>query len=118
MEKRRILIVDDEKETRDLLKFYFEKEGFEVLEAINGKDAEEKIKSDNIDLIVMDIVMPEENGIELLKSLRFERIPIIVISGKKGFKEILLEEEEYNIIDFFEKPFKVKELVERVKEIL
>lgn len=113
-----ILIVDDEKLIRDVIKTYAEKENFNVLEAENGIDALNIIKNSNIDLIVLDIMMPKMDGITFLKTLKKEKnIPVIILSART---------EEYDKLrgfnlgtdDYLTKPFSPKELIARIKAIL
>ena len=113
----KILIVDDEKYNREVIKEYCLYENYEVYESSNGKDALEKLKNNNYDLMVLDIMMPEIDGFTLLKNLPKEkRIPTIILSAR---------EEEYDklhgfdlgIDDYITKPFSPKELIARIKAV-
>lgn len=113
----KILIVDDEKMIREVIKEYCLYENYEVYESSNGKDALEKLKNNNYDLMVLDIMMPEIDGFTLLKNLPKEkRIPTIILSAR---------EEEYDklhgfdlgIDDYITKPFSPKELIARIKAV-
>jgi len=81
--KIRILIVDDEADFRQLLKFWLEKKGYEVLEVGNGQESLVKIKEENPDIVFMDLRMPVMDGVEAIKQIRQfnQDIPIIVISS-------------------------------------
>ena len=77
----KILIVDDEKLIRDVIKTYAEEENFECLEAENGLEALDIINKQNIDLIVLDIMMPKMDGMSFLETLKKEKnIPVIFLS--------------------------------------
>jgi len=119
---KEVLVVDDEEETRKLLKFYLEKEGFSVLEASSGEEAEKIAILQNPSLIVMDIVMPSSDGITTIIKLKenpnTKEIPIICISGKEGFKDFLELNPEIDVADFFPKPFKAEDIIERIKELI
>ena len=113
----KILIVDDEKMIREVIKEYCLYENYEVYESSNGKDALEKLKNNNYDLMILDIMMPEIDGFTLLKNLPKEkRIPTIILSAR---------EEEYDklhgfdlgIDDYITKPFSPKELIARIKAV-
>jgi CheY-like chemotaxis protein len=82
-QKIRILIVDDEADFRQLLKFWLEKKGYEVLEVGNGQESLVKIKEENPDIVFMDLRMPVMDGVEAIKQIRQfnQDIPIIVISA-------------------------------------
>ena len=81
-----ILVADDEDEVRDLLRQILDPDRFRVLEATNGREVLETVKHTPIDLVILDLVMPEAEGIETLQSLRFNRpeLKILVISGAFG----------------------------------
>ena len=114
----KILIVDDEKLIRDVIKTYAEEENFECLEAENGLEALDIINKQNIDLIVLDIMMPKMDGMSFLETLKKEKnIPVIILSART---------EEYDKLrgfdlgtdDYLTKPFSPKELIARIKAIL
>lgn len=114
----KILIADDEKLIRDVIKTYAEEENFECLEAENGLEALDIINKQNIDLIVLDIMMPKMDGMSFLETLKKEKnIPVIILSART---------EEYDKLrgfdlgtdDYLTKPFSPKELIARIKAIL
>ena len=83
MNKETILIVDDEKEIRDLIDIYLKGEGYKTIKAENGEEALEVLSENEIDLIILDIMMPKLNGIEACLKIREEReMPIIMLSAK------------------------------------
>ena len=114
----KILIVDDEKLIRDVIKTYAEEENFECLEAEDGLEALDIIKQNDVDLIVLDIMMPKMDGMTFLEALKNEKnIPVIILSART---------EEYDKLrgfdlgtdDYLTKPFSPKELIARIKAIL
>ncbi len=110
-----ILIVDDEKEIRELLRLYIEKDGYAVLQAENGLEALKQTDCANIDLAVIDIMMPELDGYQLIKALR-ERgdMPIIVVSAKTENHEKILGL-DLGADDYVTKPFDPLEVVARIR---
>ena len=84
----KILIVEDEKHQRDLYTMDLQDEGYEVDQAENGKEAVEKVKNNNYDLVILDIRMPEMDGIEALGKIlsRNKKIPIIIYTAYSNYK--------------------------------
>lgn len=114
----KLLIVDDEKLIRDVITEYAKNEKFETLEAEDGKEALEIIKNNEIDLVVLDIMMPKMDGLTFLKEMKkINNIPVIILSART---------EEYDKLagfdlgtdDYLTKPFSPKELIARIKAIL
>ncbi|WP_017212024.1 response regulator transcription factor [Clostridium beijerinckii] len=116
MEKKKsILVVDDEKDIRDVIEIYLINEGFEVVTACDGLEALEKLKNEAIDLIILDIMMPKLDGIRTCLKIREEKkMPIIMLSAKSEDSDKILG---LNIgaDDYVVKPFNPLELVARVK---
>lgn len=114
---KHIFVVDDEKNIRELVKKYLEKEGYRATLFENGMNLLSKIKELCPDLIVLDIMMPGIDGIELCKEIRkTSDIPIIFISAKdEEFDRILGL--EIGGDDYLSKPFSPRELVVRIKNI-
>lgn len=114
-----ILIVDDEKLIRDVIREYLLLEGYRVLEASNGKDAIEMMKMNkNIDLIIMDIMMPKLDGFSAIKEIKtFSDVAVIMLSAR-GEEYDKLSGFDLGIDDYVTKPFSPKELVARVKAVL
>ena len=110
-----ILIVDDEKEIRELLRLYIEKDGYSVIQAENGLEALIQADSAQIDLAIIDIMMPELDGYGLIKALR-ERgnLPIIVVSAKAENHEKILGL-DLGADDYVTKPFDPLEVVARIR---
>ncbi|KOF56036.1 MULTISPECIES: response regulator transcription factor [Clostridium] len=118
MEKETILIVDDEKEIRDLIDIYLKNEGYKTLKAENGIEALNILNNDNIDLILLDIMMPKMDGIETCMKIREEKnTPIIMLSAKSEDIDKIMGLTT-GADDYITKPFNPLELVARVKSQL
>lgn len=118
MSRERILIVDDEKEIRDLIDIYLKGEGYETIKAENGEEALNMLSNDDVDLIILDIMMPKVNGIEACLKIREEReMPIIMLSAKSEDMDKILGLNT-GADDYLTKPFNPLELVARVKSQL
>lgn len=113
----KLLIVDDEVLIRDVIKEYCLNENYDVCEASNGLDALEIINKDNIDLIVLDIMMPKLDGFSLCKQIKDKNIPIIILSARTDEFDKLMGF-DLGIEDYVTKPFSPKELMARIKVIL
>ena len=114
-----ILLVDDETAITDNLAPFLERSGFQVTTAANGEEALGKVESENIDLIVSDVLMPKMDGRELLRSLRRDDnwIPVILLTqvGEAFERAMALEE---GADDYINKPFEPHELVARIRAVL
>ncbi len=118
MQKVKILIVDDEKNIREVIKEYSTLEGYEVKEADSGVKALELLNSEKFDLMILDIMMPIMDGFTLLNSIPKEkRIPTIILSARDDEID-KLEGFDRGIDDYLCKPFSPRELMARVKAIL
>ncbi|WP_166245001.1 response regulator [Paenibacillus turpanensis] len=115
MNNGRILIVDDEEEIIDVIRLYLEKEQFEVVTACNGIEAVEAVRRHKPDLIILDVLLPEKDGLEVCRQLReLTHNPILFLSckGEDWDKIIALN---VGGDDYMTKPFSPGELVARVK---
>lgn len=118
MEKQCILVVDDDKEIVRAISIYLEKEGYEVLCAYDGIQAVELAMSRNIHLILIDVMMPRQNGLAAILKIRESRnLPIIVLSAKSEDSDKILGL-SMGADDYVTKPFNPQELVARVKSQL
>jgi two-component system alkaline phosphatase synthesis response regulator PhoP len=117
---KKVLLVDDEVDILEFLKYNLEQEGFEVLVSSNGKDALTKISQDP-DLIVLDIMMPEMDGFELYNKIKsekeFQDIPIIFLTAKSGETDEI-KGLDLGASDYIQKPISPKKLVARIKSNL
>lgn len=115
---QRILIVDDEKMIRNVIKEYAEFDGFEVAEAEDGMQAVDICRREDFDLIVMDIMMPRLDGYSAIKEIKkTKQIPVIMLSAR-GEEYDKLFGFEIGIDDYVVKPFSPKELLARIKAVL
>jgi two-component system KDP operon response regulator KdpE len=113
-----ILVVDDEQRMIDFIRMNLEIEGFQVLEAANGIDALDMVRKHILDLIILDIMMPQLDGFEMLRMLReFSTVPVIMLTAK-GEEEDKVRGLELGADDYVTKPFGARELVSRVKAVL
>ena len=115
----KILVVDDEPLIRNVVKEYGKNEGYDVLEAIDGHDAIEKIEDNlDVDLIIMDIMMPRLDGYSACKEIfKIKKYPTIMLSARKEEYDKLLGF-DLGIDDYVIKPFSPKELMARVKAVI
>ncbi len=113
----RVLVVDDEKLIRDVIKEYLLLENMEVDDASNGIEAIEKVKSKDFDIIIMDIMMPKMDGYTACREIKkLKDIPFIMLSAR-GEEYDKLIGFDLGIDDYVTKPFSPKELVARIKAI-
>lgn len=118
MDNGNILIVDDEKEIRDLVEIYLKSEGYNTIQAADGLEAIEAVKDNDIDLVILDVMMPNLNGIEAcLKIREMKEMPIIMLSAKSEDIDKILGL-NMGADDYLTKPFNPLELVARVKSQL
>lgn len=113
-----ILIVDDERRMVSLLQSYLSQEGYRVVTAYNGREALDAARKENPDLVVLDIMMPEMNGYEFMQAHRAERdTPIIMLTAKVEDDDKIIGL-ELGADDYVTKPFKPRELMARVRNVL
>ena len=114
----KILVADDEKEIRDLLEIYLLNEGYKVVKAKDGQEALDIIENEDVDLLVLDIMMPKVNGIEVCKKVRQNKnMPILMLSAKSEDMD-KIQGLMTGADDYMTKPFNPLELVARVKSQL
>lgn len=113
--KKKILVVDDEQPIADILKFSLEKEGYEVICAYDGEEAIELAEKESPDLILLDIMLPYKDGMEVCREVRkTSEIPIIMLTAKDSEIDKVLGL-ELGADDYVTKPFSTRELLARVK---
>lgn len=115
VETPRILIVDDEKTITDLVGIYLQNEGFDVTLAYNGADAARLILEQEFDLAVLDIMLPDVDGFELLRTIRTERTYPVIMLTARGAQSDKIEGLSLGADDYMVKPFRPLELVARCK---
>ncbi len=114
----RIVIAEDEKKQADVLRLYLEREGHHVVLASNGHQALEEVRRRQPDLLILDVMMPALDGLDVLRVLRFEMdIPIIMVTGRTTEDDMLLGL-DLGADDYITKPYSPRELVARVRTVL
>jgi DNA-binding response OmpR family regulator len=115
---RKILIVDDDRKTVDLLRLYLEKDGYQVLAAHDGRQALDLTRQRRPDLIVLDLMLPTVDGLDVCRILRAEsRTPIIMLTARTTEDDKLLGL-DLGADDYITKPFSPREVVARVRVVL
>lgn len=115
MEKKRILIIEDEQSISDIIKFNLEKEGYETLAAYDGQAGYEKAMSENPDLILLDVMLPLMDGFQVCKKVReTSLVPILMLTAKEEEIDKVLGL-ELGADDYITKPFSMRELIARIK---
>ena len=117
-EKQRILLVDDDPNISHLVRLYLEKEGFDVTESARGDEALEAFKREAPALVLLDVMLPGMDGLQVLKEIRkTSKAPVIMLTARdETFDKVLGL--ELGADDYVTKPFETKELVARVKAVL
>jgi two-component system phosphate regulon response regulator PhoB len=117
----KIVIVEDERDLAELLAFNLEKEGYQTFIALDGKSGLERVVNERPDLVILDLMLPEMNGIEVCKMLKQQQstatIPIIMLTAK-GEEIDRVVGFEVGADDYLIKPFSARELLLRIKAIL
>jgi two-component system response regulator VicR len=117
--KNLILIVEDDAEIRLMLKEYLEKKGFDVFVAEDGKKALELAEKRIPDLVITDLLLPKEHGIDVIHEIKDRFfIPVIAISGIYKKAEIKEKLDDVYLEDFFEKPLNLEELFKGIQNVL
>jgi len=117
--KKTILIVDDEYQIREMVRTFLINEGYDVLEAENGIEAIDRLKTNHVDLILLDVMMPDMDGIQAIREIRIlhKKMPVIMLTAKTDEVDKLLGL-EMGADDYITKPFSLRELVARMKAVL
>jgi two-component system KDP operon response regulator KdpE len=117
-DRRKILVVDDEERMVRFIRMNLEHDGFIVSEANNGKQAISKLRDVNPDIILLDVMMPDVDGFDVLETLReFTNVPVIMLTAK-GEEDDRVRGLELGADDYVTKPFSPRELVSRIKAVL
>lgn len=118
MNQHHILVIDDDERLRDLLRRFLEESGFRVTDAANASEARQILKGLIFDILIIDIMMPGETGLEFLQELRKEdNVPALFLTAMSE-TEHRIEGLETGADDYMSKPFEPRELVLRIKRIL
>ncbi|WP_088014224.1 response regulator transcription factor [Gottfriedia acidiceleris] len=114
----RVLVVDDDANIRELISIFLSGEGYTVIEAENGEEALTLLEENNIQIVVVDVMMPEVDGYELTKEVKkYYDIPILMVTAK-GESQDKLKGFDLGVDDYVVKPFDPLEIVARVKALL
>jgi two-component system KDP operon response regulator KdpE len=117
-EGRRVLVVDDEPDLRDAVRVYLEMHGYSVLQAADGQEAVEKVRTTLPDLVVLDVMMPVMDGITALQQLRtLSAVPVIMLTVK-GDEDDKVRALRLGADDYVTKPFSQRELLARIESVL
>lgn len=121
MEAKNILVIDDEPDLIELVSYNLKKEGFKVATALSGEDGLEKIRKSSFDLLILDLMLPGIQGVEVCRMLRSnpktESLPIIMLTAKREESD-KVRGLETGADDYMTKPFGPKELIARVRALL
>jgi DNA-binding response OmpR family regulator len=113
-----ILLVDDEDSIQKLLAYPLEREGFRVLQARDGEEALERFASEHVDLVVLDVMLPKLDGLEVCKRLRAEsEVPIIMLTARDDELDKVVGL-ELGADDYITKPFSIREFRSRIRALL
>ncbi len=121
MEKKKILVVDDELDVQNILLFRLEINGYLVIAASDGEEGLERIRKDNPSLVLLDLMLPKINGFEVCRMLKFDdkykNMPIIILSALDK-EEDRKKAMESGADAYFLKPFDLEELLTKIKSLL
>ncbi len=121
MNTRKILVVDDEVDLVETVRFPLEMEGFSVLVSYNGEDALNQARKEKPDLIILDLMLPKLDGYKVCRLLKFDErykhIPILMLTAKTQEKDKILGKET-GADEYITKPFEMNYLMEKVKAYL
>ena len=115
---RKVLVVDDEKLIVKGIRFSLEQDGFEVYSAYDGEEALEMIRANDYDIVLLDLMLPKMNGLQVFQQVReFSNVPIIMLTAKGEDMDKIMGL-EYGADDYITKPFNILEVKARIKAII
>ncbi len=117
MAREKILVVDDEADIRELIEYNLMKEGYHVLSAATGEEAVEKAQAEKPDLIVLDLMLPGIDGLDVCRTLSGYDIPILMATAKNDDADIIIGL-EMGADDYITKPFSPRVLIARIRAVL
>lgn len=121
MSQKKILLIDDEFDLVETVRFPLEMEGYKVLVSYNGEDGLNRARSENPDLIILDLMLPKLDGYKVCRLLKFDErykhIPIIMLTAKTQEKDKILGKET-GANEYLTKPFEIDELINKIKTFL
>lgn len=116
-----VLIVEDEVDIQELVSYHLKQEGYSVVQALDGRQALEQVKASAPDLVVLDLMLPELSGLEVLKTIRYSwgmtSLPVLIASARTEESDIVMGL-EIGADDYITKPFSPKVLLARIKALL
>ena len=117
----KVLLIEDDKDLQEIVSYNFSKEGFVINSCLDGEDAMEMVKHENPDLIILDWMLPNVSGVEILRQIRsikkYRKIPVIMLTAKNEETD-RLKAFDGGADDYISKPFSNAELIARSKAIL
>ncbi len=118
MDRRTILVVDDDYGLRELIRINLEHEGYAVIQAANGLECLEYVRTQRPDMVILDVMMPQMDGIETCARLRkFSKLPVLMLTAKVQSNDVI-SGLDHGADDYLAKPFNVDELSARVRALL
>ena len=115
--KKRILVVEDEEKIMEFIESYLINSGYEVIKAYSGRAAENKLREERPDMLLLDLMLPDKSGEEILRNLRKEsRIPVIILTAKSS-EESVINGLDIGAHDYITKPFSPRQMVARVNAL-
>jgi len=118
--KKKILVVDDEAPIRELLSTYLGKYGYEIVVAANGKEAQRLTDEEALNLVIMDIVLPDADGMEVLSAVKqnHPNLPVIMLTGIGFDEELLQEAQQRGAVGYISKTLPLDQLLMEVRRVL
>lgn len=121
MSGKKILVVDDAVTVRQLVKIALTKDGFNIIEGVDGVDGLTKAQENQVDLIITDLNMPNKNGLEMVKDIRglpnYAKVPIFMMTTESSH-EVAMEGKKLGVTAWIVKPFKPDQLLGAIKKVL
>lgn len=121
MKGSRVVVVEDEADIRRMLEFYLEAEGYEVEGIGNGGDAMARLDGEPPDAVILDIMLPHHDGLEILEALRqreaWKRVPVLMLTAKGGEQDVV-RAFDAGADDYVTKPFQLDSLVARLNRLI
>jgi len=116
--RKTVMVIDDSIVIRKMIEIALEEEDYNIVTAISGKEGLEIIEKDTPNLVILDMILPDMNGIDVLKTIKSDKnLPVIMLSGKDS-PQLIETAKEIGVDDFLPKPFRDEELVEKVKTLI
>lgn len=121
---KRILIVEDTKNIREIVAYMLRNRGYEVLEAADGDDGWKKVTSEQLDLVVLDAMLPGRTGFDICADIKgdqkYDNLPVIMLTAitQDSGKDDAYWKERSGADDFVSKPFKAQDLVSRIERLM